>query len=195
MALPAPSLLSAAEYLVRERAAAAKHEFVHGQMIAMAGASLEHNVIVANVVAELRGALRDRPCIALASDMKVVVGARGHYYYPDASVVCGTPEFADAVQDAILNPTVVVEVLSDSTERKDRGDKFHDYRSIPSCTDYLMCSSTEPLVEHYTRDADGSWRLREYGTSDVVPLRGVDVTLSVAEIYAKAFENRSPTAG
>lgn len=190
MAQPAPSLLSAAEYLVQERAAATKHEFSHGQMVAMAGASLEHNVIVGNVVAELRAALRDRPCVALPSDMKVVVRASGHYYYPDATVVCGAPEFADEVRDAILNPTVVVEVLSDSTERKDRGDKFHDYRSIPSCTDYLMCSSTEPLVEHYTRDSDGFWRLREYGPSDVVPLRGVEVRLSVAEVYAKAFADR-----
>jgi len=190
MAQPAPPLLSAAEYLVRERAASAKHEFSHGQMIAMAGASLEHNVIVANVVAELRAGLRDRPGVALPSDMKVVVRASGHYYYPDATVVCGAPEFADDVRDAILNPTVVVEVLSDSTERKDRGDKFHDYRSIPSCTDYLMCSSMEALVEHYTRDSDGFWRLREYGPSDVVPLRGIELRLSVAEIYAKAFADR-----
>jgi Uma2 family endonuclease len=190
VAQPAPSLLSAAEYLMQERAAATKHEFSHGQMVAMAGASLERNVIVGNLVAELRAALRDRPCVALPSDMKVVVRATGHYYYPDATVVCGAPEFADDVRDAILNPTVVIEVLSDSTERKDRGDKFHDYRSIPSCTDYLMCSSTEPLVEHYTRDADGFWRLREYGPSDTVPLRGVEVRLSVAEVYAKAFADR-----
>jgi Uma2 family endonuclease len=156
-------------------------------MVAMAGASLEHNVIVGNVVAELRAALRDRPCVALPSDMKVVVRARGHYYHPDATVVCGAPEFADEERDAILNPTVIVEVLSESTERKDRGDKFHDYRSIPSCTDYLLCSWSEALVEHYTRDADGSWRLREYGPHDVVPLRGVDVSLAVQELYAKAF--------
>jgi len=187
MAQPAPPLLTSAEYLTRERASEVRHEFYHGAMVAMAGASLEHNVIVGNVVAELRAALRDRPCVALPSDMKVVVRARGHYYYPDATVVCGAPEFADEERDAILNPTVVVEVLSESTERKDRGDKFHDYRSIPSCTDYLLCSSSEALVEHYTRDADGSWRLREYGPSDVVPLRGVDVSLAVRELYAKAF--------
>jgi Uma2 family endonuclease len=190
MAQPAPRLLSAAEYLAQERAASTKHEFSHGQMVAMAGASLEHNVIVGNVVAELRAALRDRPCVALPSDMKIVVRASGHYYYPDATVVCGAPEFADELRDAILNPTVVVEVLSDSTERKDRGDKFHDYRSIPSCTDYLMCSSTEALVEHYTRDSDGFWRLREYGPGDVVPLRGVEVSLSVVEVYAKALVDR-----
>ena len=88
-----------------------------------------------------------------------------------------------------MNPTVVVEVLSDSTERRDRGDKFHDYRSIPRCTDYLMCSSVEPFVEHYTREADG-WRLREYGAGEVVPLRGVELTISVTEVYAKAFGER-----
>jgi Uma2 family endonuclease len=189
MAQPAPSLVTASEYLAIERSSATKHEFFQGQMVAMAGASLEHNVIVANIVAALHAALRDRPCIALPSDMKVLVRASGHYYYPDASVVCGAAEFADDERDAIVNPTVIVEVLSDSTERRDRGDKFHDYRSISSCTDYLMCSSTEPLVEHYTRDADG-WRLREYGPGELLPLRGVELSLSVAEVYAKAFGNR-----
>jgi Uma2 family endonuclease len=191
MAQPAPSLLTAAEYLALERSSPTKHELFQGQLVAMAGASLEHNVIVANVVAELRTALRDRPCVALPSDMKVLVQGSRHYYYPDATVVCGAPEFADDERDAIVNPTVVVEVLSDSTERRDRGDKFHDYRSIPSCTDYLMCSSAEPFIEHYTRDADG-WRLREYGPGEVVPLRGVEVTLSVAEVYAKAFGDQRP---
>ena len=189
MAQPAPSLLTAAEYLAFERSSSTKHELFQGQLVAMAGASLEHNVIVANIVAELRTALRDRPCVALPSDMKVLVQASGHYYYPDASVVCGAPDFADSERDAIVNPTVVVEVLSESTERRDRGEKFHDYRSIPSCTDYLMCSSTEPFIEHYTRDADG-WRLREYGPAEVVPLRGVEMRLSVAEVYAKAFGGR-----
>ena len=189
MAQPAPSLLTAAEYLAIERSSPIKHELFQGQILAMAGASLEHNVIVANIVATLHAALRDKPCVALPSDMKVLVRASGHYYYPDASVVCGTAEFADDERDAIVNPTVVVEVLSDSTERRDRGNKFHDYRSIPSCTDYLMCSSAEPFVEHYTREADG-WRLREYGASEVVPLSGVEITLSVAEVYAKAFGDR-----
>jgi Uma2 family endonuclease len=156
----------------------------------MAGASLEYNVIVANLVAELRTALRDGPCVALPSDMKVLVQASGHYYYPDASVVCGPAPFADEERDAIVNPTIVVEVLSESTERRDRGEKFHDYRSIPSCTDYLMCASTEQRIEHYTREADGSWRLREYGPTDTVPLRGLEVRLSVAEIYSKVFGDR-----
>lgn len=189
MAQPAPSLLTAAEYLAIERSSSTKHELFQGQLVAMAGASLEHNVIVGNIVAALHAALRDLPCVALPSDMKVLVRASGHYYYPDASVVCGTAEFADNERDAIVNPTVVVEVLSDSTERRDRGDKFHDYRSIPSCTDYLMCSSTEPLIEHYTRDTD-SWRLREYGLGELLTLRGVDIRLSVAELYAKAFGDR-----
>jgi Uma2 family endonuclease len=191
MAQPAPSLLTVAEYLAIERSSPTKHELFRGQLLAMAGASLEHNIIVANVVAELRAALRDRPCVALPSDMKVLVLRSGHYYYPDATVVCGEAEFADDERDAIVNPTVIVEVLSDSTERRDRGDKFHDYRSIRSCTDYLLCSSAEPLVEHYTREADG-WRLREYGPGEVVLLRGVEVTLAVSEVYAKAFGDQRP---
>jgi len=108
MAQPAPSLLTAAEYLAFERASSTKHELFQGQLVAMAGASLEHNVIVANIVAELRTALRGRPCVALPSDMKVLVQASGHYYYPEASVVCGAAEFADSERDAIVNPTVVV---------------------------------------------------------------------------------------
>jgi len=190
MAQSAPRILTTAEYLAVERSSATKHEFSHGQLIAMAGASLEHNVIVANVVAELRAALRDGPCVLLPSDMKILVQASGHYYYPDASVVWGQAQFADEERDAVVNPTVVVEVLSESTERRDRGEKFQDYRSIPSCTDYLMCASTEQLTEHYTREADGSWRLREYGSEDVVPLRGLEVRLSVAELYSKAFGER-----
>jgi Uma2 family endonuclease len=186
MAQPAPSLLTAAEYLAMERASATKHELVHGQLVAMAGASWEHNIIVGNLVGELRAALRDGPCVALPSDMKVLVRASGHYYYPDATVVCGAAEFADDERDAVVNPTVVVEVLSESTERRDRGEKFHAYRSISTCTDYLMCSSTEPWIEHYTREEDG-WRLREYGHGEVVTLRGLAVTLPVAEVYAKAF--------
>jgi Uma2 family endonuclease len=186
MAQPAPPLLTAAEYLAFERAAATKHELVQGQLVAMAGASLSHNIIVGNVVGELRAALRDSPCVALPSDMKLLVRASGHFYYPDAMVVCGDAEFADEERDAIMNPTVVVEVLSESTERRDRGVKFHEYRALPSCTDYLMCSSTEARIEHYTRDGDG-WRLREYGVGEAVPLRGVSVTLPVAEVYAKAL--------
>jgi len=186
MAQPAPTLLTGAEFLAIERCSPVKHELFQGQMLAMAGVSLEHNVIVANIVAELRAALRDRPCVALPSDMKVLVRASGHYYYPDATVVCGVAEFADEERDAIVNPTVVVEVLSDSTERRDRGAKFHDYRTISSCTDYLMCSSAEPFVEHYTRDADG-WRLREYADGEAVMLRGIETKLAMAEIYAKVF--------
>jgi Uma2 family endonuclease len=189
MAQPAPTLLTVAEYLAIERSSPVKHELFQGQMFAMAGASLEHNVTVANIVAELRAALGDRPCVALPSDMKVLVRASGHYYYPDATVVCGAAEFADEERDAIANPTVVVEVLSDSTERRDRGAKVHDCRSIPSCMDYLMCSATEPFVEHYARDAHGWW-LREYGVGEVVTLRGIETQLAIAEIYAKVFGDR-----
>jgi Uma2 family endonuclease len=187
MAQPAPRILTTAEYLTIERSSPAKHEFFQGQLIGMAGASLEHNVIVANIVAELRTALRDGPCVA---DMKVLVQASGHYYYPDASVVWGPAQFADEERDAIVNPTIVVEVLSESTERRDRGEKFHDYRPIPSCTDYLTCASPEQRIEHYTCEADGSWRLREYGPTDTVPLRGLEVRLSVAEICSKVFGDR-----
>lgn len=194
MAQPLPPRLTEAEYLEFERASEEKHEFVDGYRIpvhdphvGMAGASFEHNVIVGNVVRELGRALEGRHCVALPSDMKVKSAANHRYYYPDATVVCGAPVFVDDKRDVLLNPSVIVEVLSESTERRDRGEKAHVYRSIPSCTHYLLCSTTEPLVEHYARDADGFWRLREYGSGELVALLDIDVNLAVDALYRNVF--------
>lgn len=196
MAQPLPPRLSELEYLDLERAAEEKHEFVDGYRIpvhdpqfGMAGASFEHNVVVANVVRELGQVLDGRPCLALPSDMKVKAEASRRYYYPDATVVCGPPVFVDGRRDVLLNPSVVVEVLSDSTERRDRGEKAQAYRSIPSCTDYVLCSTAQPLIEHHTRDADGFWRLREYGPGELVPLSAAAVVLAVDEVYQNVFQH------
>ncbi len=127
-----------AEYLAWERAAPDKHEFLGGEIFAMAGASFAHNKIVGNIVGELRDALRDRPCDVTPSDLRVKIPAVGLYTYPDAVVVCGEPQFEDDKLDTLLNPTVIVEVLSDSTEAYDRGKKFRYYRTIPSLRDYVL---------------------------------------------------------
>lgn len=195
MAQPLPPRLSELEYLALERAAEEKHEFVDGYRVPVhdpqfgtAGASFEHNVVVANILRELGQVLDGSPCLALPSDMKVKAEASRRHYCPDATVVCGPPVFADGKRDVLLNPSVVVEVLSDSTERRDRGEKAHVYRSIPSCTDYLLRSTAQPLIEHHTRDADGFWRLREYGPSELVPLSAAAVALAVDRVYQNVFE-------
>src|SRR5207253_8803753 len=147
---------------------------------------LAHNLIVANVVGELRAALRDRPCRALPSDMKVRLGKS--YAYPDVSVFCGKPQFDDDKRDVLVNPKVVFEVLSDSTEQFDRGLKFSKYRALESMTDYVLVSSSEPIVEHFHREAEGAWLMREHKAGGRVALASIDVTLAVDEIYAKACD-------
>ena len=130
--------LTQADYLHRERAAEGKSEFYRGEMFAMAGASREHNLIVGNLVTSLNLQLRDRDCQVYPSDMRVKVSPTGLYTYPDVSVACENPEFEDAQGDTLLNPRVLVEVLSDSTEAYDRGPKFEQYRQLASLRDYLL---------------------------------------------------------
>lgn len=162
--------VSPQDYLVLERAAKTKHELWRGEVFAMAGASFAHNRIVANLLAGLRDALANGTCVALPSDMKVHVPSRDGFVYPDTSAVCGSPAFFDATEDVLSNPSAVFEVLSDSTERFDRGAKFVGYRSIPSLRECVLISQHERHVEHYTRQADGTWVLQEYAGEGSVAL-------------------------
>jgi Uma2 family endonuclease len=157
-------------YLAGERASHVKHELWRGEVFAMAGASYVHNRIVANLVAALRDALGGGPCVALPSDMKVRVPSRDAFVYPDASIVCGPPEFHDATQDVLTNPAAVFEVLSESTERFDRGEKFVGYRSVPSLRECVLVSQSERLIEHYVRQPDGTWILHEHAGEGAVAL-------------------------
>src|SRR6185437_15178443 len=172
---------TAQEYLAWERQQPEKHEFHDGEVFAMAGATFEHNQIVINVGAELRSALRDKPCRVCASDLRVRVPATGLYTYPDASVVCGRPEFEDGSLDTLLNPLVLVEVLSESTQDYDRGTKFTNYRTIPSLREYVLISSDQVLVEHYTRGDDGLWVLRDHRAGARLALPSVGCELAVDE--------------
>jgi Uma2 family endonuclease len=182
-----------AEYLAAERSSPLKHEYCDGEMFAMAGATEAHNLIVANVVGELRSALRQRPCKVYPSDMRVKIPATGLYTYPHASGVCHRPEFEDDEADTLLNPQVIFEVLSDSTEDYDRGTKFKNYRSIPSLRDYVLVSQAEVLVEHFVRQPDGSWLLREHRAGAQVELASIGCTVAVDELYLKVFhEDRAP---
>jgi Uma2 family endonuclease len=174
--------LSPQGYLELERASEIKHELWRGEVFAMAGASYAHNRIVANLLAGLRDALADTTCVALPSDMKVHVPSRDGFVYPDASIVCGGPEFFDATNDVLTNPTAVFEVLSDSTERFDRGAKFVGYRSIPSLSECVLISQNERLVEHYTRSEVGTWVLHEYAGEGSVAL-SVGGALELEALY------------
>jgi Uma2 family endonuclease len=176
------------EYLAYERAAVEKHEYVDGEIFAMSGGTMEHSAVAANIIRELGTALFGRGCRVLTSDMRIKIHEDGRYVYPDGSVVCGRPEFTDETRDTLLNPRIIIEVLSDSSEAYDRGDKFASYRSIPSFDDYLIASQKEPRLELFTRQADGSWSLRIHGPGDRVTLSSAGVTIEVDRVYADVFD-------
>ncbi len=173
------------EYLERERKADYKSEYWNGEIVAMAGGSEQHSLITVNISGELRARLRDRPCRTYSSDLRVRT-TRTRYFYPDVSVVCGEPEFADEDMDMLTNPGVLVEVLSPSTEDKDRGLKFVFYQQIPMLTDYVMVSQDEPHVEHYARQGSDRWLLTNLRGLDVVlRLPSIGCELPLSEVYAR----------
>ena len=174
------------QYLEIERRAEFKSEYYSGQMFAMAGASRAHNVITGNVVGELRTLLRKKPCETYPSDMKVLVGASGLYTYPDVSVACGEPQFLDHQGDVLLNPLVIVEVLSDSTEAYDRGAKFALYQRLESLQEYVLVSQDKARVEQYVRQTDGRWLYsRVDGLEGELALDALGGLLSLAEVYLR----------
>ena len=145
--------LTPQEYLAQERRAELKSEYYRGEVFAMAGATFEHTLIKDNFAREAGNQMKGRPCVVLTSDMRVKVDPTGLYTYPDAAIVCDGPRFEDNVFDTLLNPQVVMEVLSDSTEKYDRGAKFRHYRQIASLKEYLLVAQDRPLVERYTRNS------------------------------------------
>lgn len=192
MTAAADRAMSPETYLAFEREATGKHEYWHGEVFAMAGASRRHNLLVANLVRLLGNALLERPCEVYPSDMRVGRATGEVFTYPDVTVVCGEPTFADEGHDTLLDPLVIVEVLSDSTEAYDRGKKFEHYRGIASVQHYLLVAQDHALVELYTRQADGTWSLADCRQGDTVGLSAVGCELAVTEIYRKVLE---PGAG
>jgi len=182
------------EYLAWERSSDEKHEYFDGEVFAMARASEEHNLIVTNIVATLWIALRQRPCKVYPSDLRVKIPSTGLYTYPDASVLCDRPEFEDDAADTLLNPQLIFEVLSESTEDYDRGTKFRHYRSIPSFREYVLVSQTEILVEHSIRQEDGSWLLREHHAGGRIVLASIGCEIALDELYLKVFSGGLPSA-
>jgi Uma2 family endonuclease len=174
------------EYLALERQAEHKSEYYDGEIFAMTGASEKHNLITLNIASELRAQLKKRDCKTYSNDMRVYVPATGLYTYPDVVVVCGQPQFQDEHLDTLLNPVLIVEVLSKSTARYDRAGKFSDYRSIPSFAEYLLVAQDEHRVEYYARQPDSRWLLTEYRSlADVVQLDSIQCSLALTEIYDK----------
>lgn len=180
--------MTADEYLAFERASDEKHEFADGEIFAMSGGTYEHSIIAQAFGATLRTALLGRKCSVPNSDMKIHIPGTDKFVYPDAAVVCGRPQFKDDKRDVLLNPRVIVEVLSPSTEAYDRGDKFANYRTIPSLKHYIMAAQDKPYVEVYTREDDGSWNLREYGPGKVFSLSALECSLEVDQVYAGVFD-------
>jgi Uma2 family endonuclease len=177
---------TAEEYLALERQAECKSEYCAGDIFAMAGASRWHNLIVANVVRELSLQLKGRPCATYPSDMRVKISPTGLYTYPDITVVYGEAQFEDTQQDTLLNPTLIVEVLSESTEAYDRGGKFAHYRKLTSLIEYVLIAQTKPHVEHYVRQPDNRWLLAEADSlHQTLHLPSIDCHLVLAEVYDK----------
>jgi Uma2 family endonuclease len=185
---------TAAEYLAWERASPEKHGFYRGEVFAMAGASRAHHLIVANILRLLGTALLDRPCESYPSDMRVRVLATGLYTYPDVTALCQPPVFEDEGADTLTNPELIVEVLSTTTEAYDRGEKFEHYRSIPSFREYVLVAQDKPLVEHFVRQADGTWNLRVLHAGDTLASPGLSCAVEVNELYRKVFEPEAQTA-
>jgi Uma2 family endonuclease len=175
--------MTEAEYLAYDLAHEGRHEFVNGEVYAMAGGSAEHALATMNLGALLHGALRGGPCRVYSGDLRVRVDETGLYTYPDLTVICGRAELAPTTPPCALNPRVVVEVLSASTEAYDRGAKASHYRRRPSIEAIVFVSTTEPRVEVHTRNLDGSWTLRE-ATDGEIAVPPIGVSVPVAEIYA-----------
>ena len=177
---------TAVEYLTMERTSSEKHEFALGEIFAMTGASARHVEIVGNIAGDLRNQLRQRPCRVYSTDLRLCVDAEQRYTYPDVVAVCSQPQFLDDTLDTLLNPELIVEVLSESTRNYDRGDKFQQYRGITSFREYLLVDQERVHVERYSKQSDGTWSLWETDAlGDVVQLNSVGAALPVSEIYFK----------
>lgn len=175
------------EYLVMERQNEYKSEYLNGEIFAMAGASEAHNLVSTNVLREFSTHLKKRPCRVYPGDMRVRIPQTGLYTYPDVTVVCGKPEFEDERRDTLLNPTLIVEVLSPSTEAYDRGAKFGHYRKLESLQEYVLISQEKPLIEKYLRQTGMPfWVLSEAeGLDAALEFSSIDCRLELAEVYEK----------
>jgi Uma2 family endonuclease len=184
------TLLTPEEYLAAEREAETRSEYVDGVVYEMTGAQINHIRIVTNLIIELGLQLRDRPYDVLATEMKVRMPDSRKFFYPDISVVSGEPQFHDDRKDIILNPVLLVEVLSKSTEAFDRGLKFQAYQQLPSLREYLLVAQDKPLVEQFVREADGKWTYTAaVGPEGSLALPSIECELQLGAVYHKVDFN------
>jgi Uma2 family endonuclease len=176
--------LTPEEFLERERAAEEKHEYWHGEMFAMAGGSPPHSFVINNTSATLTYLLRGHSCYVFNSDLRVAVRWDELITYPDVTVLCGKPEYADDHKDTLTNPAMVVEVLSPSTRKSDRGEKAFLYRQVPSMREILLVEPEPTMIEHYSKLPNGHWELEVItDRSAIVQLPNLNQSLPVVEIY------------
>lgn len=195
VALPqhTPQRMTEAEYLAFERESDIKHEYLDGYVIAMAGASRQHNLICANLSRLIGNHILDRNCELYQSDMRVKT-ISADYTYPDVTVVCGSPDFADNQMDILLNPTLIIEVLSSSTERYDRGKKFQDYRERNTLQEYVLVSQETARIERFVRQND-EWIFADaQGLDSTIILTSLDCTLQLSDVYRKVEFNPDDAA-
>jgi Uma2 family endonuclease len=179
----AKKLLTYAEYLEVEEVAVTKSEYLRGEIFAMAGGTPQHAALSNAIVVILAPFLRGKPCRSFSSDLRVRVSATDFASYPDSSIICGSfvPSPDDA--NAASNPTVIIEVLSDSTEAYDRGEKFSFYRQLASLHEYVLISQRTKRVEVFRKNLAGRWELYEFGTSETAEIASIDARFSVDELY------------
>jgi Uma2 family endonuclease len=183
--LAAQTVFTPEEYLASERKAELKNEYLSGEILAMSGASLAHTRITLDIATELNIQMRGQGCEVITSDMRVKTGLNGAYFYPDIVVFCGDPQFEDNVFDTLLNPIIVIEVLSPSTEAYDRGEKFAHYQEIASLREYILVSQDRIRVEHY-RLIKTQWVQTEFQAhEDVLPLDSIRCELPLQDIYRR----------
>ena len=174
------------EYLKFDRASDLRHEYIFGEIVPMVAGTYEHGQIEANAIWALGNRLSDRPCTVLGSSVRVLLHRESLYAYPDATIVCGEPEFLDRENDTILNPKLVVDVLSPTTRNYDLGDTTRMYLQIPSLTDLLLVEQDKVWVEYWSREAGGKWDRNVWSDlADVLKIASLDCELPVAEIYSR----------
>jgi Uma2 family endonuclease len=184
MSSPAPIRFTEAEYLALERASEQKHQYLDGVIVAMAGARPPHNILAANVTASLVALARGRGCVVMTSDQRVHVPTTKLFTYPDATVACGERRYLDDDPPSLLNPMMLVEVTSDSTEDFDRGTKFLHYQTIPELLEYVIVSHRERRIDHFRRAGDGHWHLTTcMGPDAAVDLPALGGSLPLSDVY------------
>ena len=188
MGLPEKQYITPEQYLESERLALEKHEFYLGEIFAMSGASFRHNQIFKNTYGNLFNKLKDKPCQPYGSDLRIHIPNNSLYTYPDISIICGKPEMTDTVKDTITNPSVIIEILSKSTYDYDKGQKFTLYRDIDSLREYILIDSMSIRVEHYFKNEDSSWTLKDYRTIDAkLNIETISADLLLSDVYVDVF--------